>query len=119
MGEISSRVTYNNTGQIYTVSKILNPDSTFNEEMYKNYSPLPISATFAVSYGLSFAVMAATLTHIPVLSWAIWKQARRSMQEQPDIHARLMARYPQVPEWCDHVRVCIHHRMVHQGELFV
>ncbi|KAF8233764.1 OPT superfamily oligopeptide transporter [Tricholoma matsutake] len=88
---ISSRVTYNNTGQIYTVSKILNPDSTFNEEMYKNYSPLPISATFAVSYGLSFAVMAATLTHIP--------QARRSMQEQPDIHARLMARYPQVPEW--------------------
>lgn len=29
----------------------------------------------------------------------IWKQARRSMQEQPDIHARLMAHYPQVPEW--------------------
>ena len=26
-------------------------------------------------------------------------QAKRSMNEQPDIHARLMSRYPQVPEW--------------------
>ena len=29
----------------------------------------------------------------------IWVQARRSLSEQPDIHARLMSRYPQVPEW--------------------
>ena len=26
-------------------------------------------------------------------------QARRSLGEQPDIHARLMSRYQQVPEW--------------------
>ncbi|KAF5376874.1 hypothetical protein D9615_007249 [Tricholomella constricta] len=29
----------------------------------------------------------------------IWVQARRALSEQPDIHARLMSRYPQVPEW--------------------
>ncbi len=29
----------------------------------------------------------------------IWTQARRSLHEQPDIHARLMSKYPQVPEW--------------------
>lgn len=29
----------------------------------------------------------------------IWVQARRSMHEQSDIHARLMAKYPQVPDW--------------------
>ncbi|KAK0442537.1 oligopeptide transporter [Desarmillaria tabescens] len=29
----------------------------------------------------------------------IWTQARRAMHEQPDIHARLMSQYPQVPEW--------------------
>jgi hypothetical protein len=29
----------------------------------------------------------------------LWVQARRSLSEQPDIHARLMAKYPQVPEW--------------------
>lgn len=28
----------------------------------------------------------------------IWVQARRSLSEQPDIHARLMSRYPQVPQ---------------------
>ncbi len=29
----------------------------------------------------------------------IWVQSRRSMSEQADIHARLMAKYPQVPDW--------------------
>ncbi len=29
----------------------------------------------------------------------IWVQARRSMHEQSDIHARLMAKYPQCPDW--------------------
>lgn len=29
----------------------------------------------------------------------IWSQARRSIHEQNDIHARLMSRYPQVPNW--------------------
>lgn len=29
----------------------------------------------------------------------IWVQARRSLHEQPDIHARLMSKYAQVPEW--------------------
>lgn len=29
----------------------------------------------------------------------IWIQARRSLHEQPDIHARLMSKYPQVPDW--------------------
>lgn len=31
----------------------------------------------------------------------IWYQARRSLREQADIHARLMSRYPQVPDWYD------------------
>ena len=29
----------------------------------------------------------------------IWTQSKRSMREQPDIHARLMSKYEQVPEW--------------------
>jgi hypothetical protein len=82
------------------VTRILNPDSTFNEEAYQKYSPLYLSTTFAVSYGLSFASITATLTHAFLyFRNQIWKQARRAMHEQPDIHARLMARYRQVPEW--------------------
>ncbi|KAF9042221.1 small oligopeptide transporter [Panaeolus papilionaceus] len=97
---ISSRTSYDNTGGSYNVTRILNPDSTFNLEEYKAYSPLFLSTTFAISYGLSFASITATLMHAFLyFRKQIWVQARRSLHEQPDIHARLMSRYPQVPEW--------------------
>ncbi|KAJ3508146.1 hypothetical protein NLJ89_g5912 [Agrocybe chaxingu] len=97
---ISSRGSYDNTGGRYNVTKIVNPDATFNQLEYENYSPLFISTTFAISYGLSFASITATLTHAFLyFRKQIWTQSRRAMHEQPDIHARLMSRYPQVPEW--------------------
>ncbi|KAG9225680.1 hypothetical protein CCMSSC00406_0007537 [Pleurotus cornucopiae] len=97
---ISSRGSFDNTGAEYDVTKILNADSTFNEDAYKAYSPLFLSTTFALSYGLSFASITSTLTHAFLFfRKQIWKQSRRSIGEQPDIHARLMSRYPQVPEW--------------------
>lgn len=97
---ISSRTSYDNTGASYDVTRILNNDSTINLEAYHNYSPLFLSTTFAMSYGLSFASITATLMHTFLyFRKQIWVQARRSMHEQPDIHARLMSVYPQVPEW--------------------
>ena len=48
----------------------------------------------------TFASITATITHTFLyFRKQIWVQARRSLSEQPDIHARLMSRYPQVPEW--------------------
>jgi len=97
---ISSRGSFTNTGKKYDVQKIINPDSTFNQEAYEAYSPLYLSTTFAISYGLSFASITATLTHAFLyFRKQIWTQSRRAMNEQPDIHARLMAVYPQVPQW--------------------
>jgi OPT family small oligopeptide transporter len=97
---ISSRTSYDNTGATYQVTNIINDDTTFNQEKYDAYSPLFISTTFAISYGLSFASITATLTHsFLYFRKQIWTQSRRAMHEQPDIHARLMAVYPQVPEW--------------------
>ncbi|PFH49542.1 hypothetical protein AMATHDRAFT_48643 [Amanita thiersii Skay4041] len=97
---ISSRGSYDNTGETYNVTRITNADATFNQAAYKEYSPLFISTTFAISYGLSFASITATITHAFLFyRKQIWVQARRSIHEQPDIHARLMSRYPQVPEW--------------------
>lgn len=97
---ISSSTSFDNTGNKYQVLKIVNPDSTFNQEKYDAYSPLYLPTTFALSYGLAFATMTATVTHAFLFfRKQIWTQARRSMHEQPDIHARLMAVYPQVPEW--------------------
>ncbi|KAF7291048.1 OPT oligopeptide transporter [Mycena chlorophos] len=97
---ISSSTSYDNTGVEYNVSAIVNPDLTFNEEKYQAYSPLYLSTTFALAYGLSFASITATVTHAFLFfRKQIWTQSRRAMHEQPDIHARLMSVYPQVPEW--------------------
>ncbi len=95
---------FENTGKIYNVSRIINDDSSFNLEAYKAYSPLFLSASFAVSYGLLFASITATLTHTVTFLYyrkQILIQARRSLSEQPDIHARLMSVtvYKEVPDW--------------------
>ncbi|KAL6307856.1 OPT oligopeptide transporter [Sparassis latifolia] len=97
---MSSRTSYDRFGQSYNVTRITNADATLNLEQYKQYSPLFLSTTFAMSYGLSFASITATITHtILYFRKQIWVQSRRSMHEQPDIHARLMSKYRQVPEW--------------------
>ncbi|KAF8972447.1 small oligopeptide transporter [Flammula alnicola] len=97
---ISSRISYDNTFNTYNVTRILTPESTIDLEAYHSYSPLFLSTTFAISYGLSFASITATLMHAFLyFRKQIWVQARRALHEQPDIHARLMSKYPQVPEW--------------------
>lgn len=97
---ISSRSSYDNTGKEYDVHKILTPELTLDIDKYKAYSPLFLSTTFAISYGLSFAAITGTISHtLLYFRKQLWIQAGRSMHEQPDIHARLMARYKQVPEW--------------------
>lgn len=112
-----SWVPYDNTGLEYQVGRILNEDGTFNLEQYKAYSPLflsyvslsrrvyrlsvtPASSTsFAIAYGLSFASITATVVHSILYFWKpIRVHLRRSLREQPDIHAKLMSNYRQVPE---------------------
>ncbi|KAI0740140.1 OPT oligopeptide transporter [Earliella scabrosa] len=97
---MSTRTSYDNTGGVYNVTRILTPNATLDLKKYQEYSPLFLSATFAMTYGLSFASITATIMHtILYFRKQIWIQSRRSLSEQPDIHARLMSRYPQVPEW--------------------
>jgi OPT family oligopeptide transporter len=96
---ISSRGSYDRTGNDYNVTQIINDDLTLNLAKYEAYSPLFLSTTFALSYGLSFASITATLMHaLLYYRKQIWTQSRRALSEQPDIHARLMTRYPEVPE---------------------
>ncbi|KAL4071946.1 OPT oligopeptide transporter [Scleroderma citrinum] len=97
---MSSRTAFDNTGASYNVSRIITPEGTFNLTAYEEYSPLFLSSTFAIAYGLSFASITATVTHaILFFRKQIWTQTRRSLHEQPDVHGRLMTRYAQVPEW--------------------
>ncbi|OAQ96988.1 hypothetical protein LLEC1_02254 [Akanthomyces lecanii] len=97
---MSDAGTYDNRGKAYNTTKILTPQFTLDEAAYKQYSPLFISTTFAVAYGLSFASISALLVHTWIHSRkTIWKQYRNSTTEKPDIHMKLMRKYPEAPDW--------------------
>ena len=109
---------YDNSGFEYQVERILNEDGPFNLEKYKAYSPLfhscaslawcvsqpPVtsgsSTSFAIAYGLSFASITAAIVHSILYFWKpIRVHLRRSLREQPDVHAKLISNYREVPEW--------------------
>jgi hypothetical protein len=95
-----SSYSFDNTGSIYNVSRIINSDFSLNIQAYKSYSPLFISASFAIYYGLAFAAITATLAHTFLYSGKqLWTLARRSPSVKSDIHARLMSAYKEVPDW--------------------
>ncbi|KAH9979469.1 OPT oligopeptide transporter protein-domain-containing protein [Lactifluus volemus] len=51
------------TQEALYLSQIINADGSFNLEAYQAYSPVFLPLSFAMCYGLSFASIAALLTH--------------------------------------------------------
>ncbi|KAL6236137.1 hypothetical protein BDW75DRAFT_250321 [Aspergillus navahoensis] len=97
---ISDSSSYDNTGQAYNVSRILTPEMTLDKAKYEAYSPLFLSTTFSLTYGLSFATIIAVLLHAILFHGKdIWARLRRIGQEEEDVHGRLMARFEPVPLW--------------------
>lgn len=95
---MSDASTYDNTGAPYNTTRILSPSFTLDEEAYSAYSPLFISTTFAMSYGLSFAAIASLVVYTWLNSREhIMRQWRASTQEKPDVHMKMMRRYPEAP----------------------
>ncbi|CAG8975628.1 hypothetical protein HYALB_00008387 [Hymenoscyphus albidus] len=97
---MSDSGTYDNTGMPYNVSRILNKDFTLNVEAYEAYSPLFISTTFALAYGLSFAAIASLIVYTYLHHGKqIWRQFRNSKAEEADIHMKMMMKYKEAPTW--------------------
>ncbi|EPE03485.1 opt family small oligopeptide transporter [Ophiostoma piceae UAMH 11346] len=97
---MSDSSTYDNTGAAYNVTRVLTPDFTLDVDAYKAYSPLFLSTTFAMSYGLSFAAITSLIVYTYLHhSSTIWKQYRNSTSEKPDIHMKLMQKYKEAPSW--------------------
>ncbi|KAL2814374.1 OPT oligopeptide transporter protein-domain-containing protein [Aspergillus cavernicola] len=97
---ISDSNSYDNMGQIYNVSHILTPHMTLDKVKYESYSPLFLSTTFSLCYGLSFATIIAVLVHAVLFHGEdILVRFRRIGQEEEDVHGRLMARFKPVPMW--------------------
>ncbi|KAI1809521.1 OPT family small oligopeptide transporter [Poronia punctata] len=92
--------TYDNTGGSYNVSRILGDRFTFDLEKYREYSPLFLSPTLALNYGLSFAALTAALTHAGLFHGKeIWYRLRTAQNQEPDVHMKLMKKYRDAPDW--------------------
>lgn len=97
---ISDSSSYDNTQSPYNVSKILTPDFTLDIDKYNNYSPLYLSTTFALTYGLSFASLVAVITHVSLFHGKeIWLRLRDRSGQLDDVHTKLMKHYVRVPTW--------------------
>ncbi|KAJ1254764.1 hypothetical protein BS78_K329500 [Paspalum vaginatum] len=98
---IYSDALYTVTGQKYNISSIMDSQFYFDTVAYEKNGPLYISTFFAFSYGLGFACLTATVSHVLLFYGSeIWQLSRSAFQEKTmDIHTKLMRRYKQVPEW--------------------
>ncbi|XP_050911147.1 oligopeptide transporter 5 [Lathyrus oleraceus] len=105
MFPLISSHTFDSTGAIYNVTRILNT-KTFDIDMesYNSYSKIYMSVTFAFQYGLSFAALTATISHVVLFHGEMilnmWKKTASSLKKLGDVHTRIMKKnYEQVPEW--------------------
>ncbi|KAG9310425.1 OPT oligopeptide transporter protein-domain-containing protein [Chiua virens] len=114
---IQARGVFDNTLHPYNVTRILTPETTLDVEPFNHiahytyrrallchmdYRLLRSQVTcphFLQGITMKFQML-ATLVHTFLhFRKQIIHQSRRSLREEPDIHARLMSLYPQVPDW--------------------
>ncbi|CAO3571082.1 unnamed protein product [Mortierella alpina] len=90
---------FRENGSAYEKGEILT-DNVLDELKYANYGPVRMDSFFALTYGVGFAGLMATVVHVILYNGhemvARWKSAR---SENEDIHSRLMRVYPEVPDW--------------------
>ncbi|KAL6546883.1 OPT superfamily [Orobanche minor] len=102
---ISSHV-FDASGEAYNISAILIEETfEFDSAGYNDYSKVNLSVFFVLVYGLSFASLAATVSHVALFHGrTIWQQTKASFQDKfGDVHTRLMRRnYEPVPQWWFH-----------------
>ncbi|KAK4273864.1 hypothetical protein QN277_017176 [Acacia crassicarpa] len=99
---IFSSQLFTGNGSIYDISSIVNSDFHLDRVTYEVEGRVHLSTFFAMTYGLGFATLTATLTHVFLFNGSdIWKQSRRAFTgaRKMDIHTRLMKRYRPVPTW--------------------
>ncbi|KAI3990171.1 hypothetical protein MKX01_029149 [Papaver californicum] len=98
---IFSKGLFTTSGQDYDISSMVNKNFLIDLPAYEKSGPLHLSTQFAMSYGVGFATLSATLVHVVLFHGReIMEQAKSAFKEKKmDIHTRLMTRYKQVPEW--------------------
>ena len=104
---INDNLVRDNTGSSYSTFRVVDKHTAlFNEEAYKGYSPVYLSAGMAIQFGMFFALYAATITHTIlyhrreiVTGFKNLINRKSPFADSKDIHTRLMRSYREVPEY--------------------
>jgi OPT family small oligopeptide transporter len=110
---INSNRVYDNTGNLYNVSRAIDNRGIFSAEKYEAYSPAYMAAGNLTVYIFFFAIYPATLMYIflnhryelkmgfksLINSFRRNRTESETLGEYQDVHSRLMKKYPEVPEW--------------------
>jgi OPT family small oligopeptide transporter len=88
-------------GQNYNISQIVNNKFELDLAAYNQSGQVHLSLFFALSYGFGFATIASTITHVSLFyGKEIWdRTVAASKNNRPDIHTKLMRKYPDIPQW--------------------
>lgn len=61
---IYSSGTFTTSGQVYNISSIIDSDFHLDTAAYEREGPLYLSTFFAITYGIGFATLSATVVHV-------------------------------------------------------
>ncbi|XP_071732178.1 oligopeptide transporter 6-like [Rutidosis leptorrhynchoides] len=95
---------YKADGSTYNTSAVINSNFQFDKIAYDKQGPLYMSTFFAMTYGLGFAALSATIVHVLINNGSdIWDKMKgsftNSKNKKIDVHTKLMQVYKQVPMW--------------------
>ncbi|KAG0081972.1 hypothetical protein BGZ90_001911 [Linnemannia elongata] len=98
---ILSASLFRTNGSYWDKDQVLDPATGhLDPAKYLEYGPMRMDSFFALTYGVGFAGLTATIVHVVLYNGRElvqrWKSARL---ENEDIHSRLMRVYPEVPDW--------------------
>ncbi|KAH6776412.1 oligopeptide transporter 4 [Perilla frutescens var. hirtella] len=94
---------YNSHGQLYNVSAIVNDRFEIDLPAYQANGHVKLNVFLLIAYGLNFAGVVATITHVALFNGKeIYQRYRASYKGKDDIHTRLMKNYKDIPDWWFH-----------------
>ncbi|KAG8381107.1 hypothetical protein BUALT_Bualt06G0088000 [Buddleja alternifolia] len=99
---IFSKKLFKLNGSEYNTDAIINSNFSLDKAAYNRNGRLYITTFFALTYGLGFSTLPATLVHILLFNGSdIWKQTKNAFKKNKkmDVHTKLMKAYKQVPMW--------------------
>ncbi|TYI54048.1 hypothetical protein E1A91_D11G048500v1 [Gossypium mustelinum] len=88
---------FTSTGQSYNISAIIDPNFHIDMAAYERRGSLYLSSFFAMSYGVGFACLTATVVHVILFHGSeILQRSKSAFQEtKMDVHTKLMRKYKQ------------------------